>query len=109
MDYAVVSQKLDAVENEMKRLGIDIPGNVEPEAVTSAFGGAEMAFERWLATVFLPAARRAVTAKDLPKRSQVGVAAMRNFDGYDDMNDLVTLLNQFDRAVEAATKGGRND
>ena len=50
-----------------------------------------------------------MTAKDLPKRSQVGVAAMRNFDGYDDMNDLVTLLNQFDRAVEAATKGGRND
>lgn len=104
MDYEDISKKLDEIEAEMRKCGINIPGNTEPQEVRSAFGGAEMAFAQWLAAVFLPAARRAVATKDLPTVSQVGVAAMRNFDGYEEMGDLVSLLSQFDHAVESVAK-----
>lgn len=107
MDYQDISHKLDEIEAEMKQQGIRIGGEVEPLHVKSAFGGAEMAFEPWLSSVFLPAARKAVAEHNLPANSQVGVAAMRNFDGYDEMDRLISLLHEFDRAVVASAKRRR--
>jgi uncharacterized protein YqcC (DUF446 family) len=106
MGYEELSKKLDEIEAEMRRVGIKVADSPEPIKVTSAFGGAEMAFENWLALVFLPSARKAVAGMNLPKQSQVGVAAMRNFDGYDEMNRLVSMLSQFDQAVESVARQG---
>ena len=104
MDYEDISKKLDEIEAEMKKHGITVPPNAAPQKVGSAFGGAEMAFEQWLALVFLPAARTAVTTKNLPNRGQVGVAGLRNFDGRDEMDYLVELLSEFDRVTETVAK-----
>ena len=107
MTYDDIARKLDEIEAELRKHGIAVPGNTEPQAVSGAFGGGDMAFAQWLATVFLPAARNALAAQDLPERSQVGVAAMRNFDGYPDMDELVSLLSQFDHAVETVASAAR--
>ena len=104
MDYEDISKKLDEIEAEMKKHAINIPPNAAPQEVGSAFGGAEMAFEQWLALVFLPAARKAVATKKLPSRSQVGVAALRNFDGRDELDYLAELLSEFDRVTETVAK-----
>jgi uncharacterized protein YqcC (DUF446 family) len=104
MSHEDLIKQLNEIENEIKNLGLWVQSVSEPVQVNSAFGGAEMPFEHWLALVFLPAARKAITENILPKRSQVGVAAMRNFDGSDEMNNLVSLLGKFDHAVESAEK-----
>lgn len=108
MDYDDISKKLDEIEAEMRKQGINIPEDPVPKQVRSAFGGAEIAFEQWLASVFLPAARKAVADRDLPKGSQVGVAAMRNFDGYDEKEDLASLLFRFDHMVETVAKKAKS-
>ncbi|MFC4309901.1 YqcC family protein [Steroidobacter flavus] len=93
--------QLERIEAELRRLGL-LKGPVQPAvAVSSAFGMAEMPFEHWLVKVFLPRAYEAAGANSWPARSQVGIAAIRNFDGRDDYNALITLLCEFDRAVEA--------
>lgn len=104
MNYQDVSRKLDEIETELRRLGWLTPHSAGPAVVDAAFGGASMAFEQWLAQVFLPAARAAIAARDLPSTSQVGVAAVRNFDGQDEMNNLAALLGEFDRMVEAIAR-----
>ena len=104
MSYEELSKQLDQIEDEMKTLGLLVHENKETVRVNSAFGGEEMPFEHWLSLVFLPAARKAIAENSLPNKSQVGVAAMRNFDGYDERNNLISLLYSFDRAVEQAVK-----
>lgn len=96
----MLTQQLDAIEAEMKRLGFILdPAQPIPE-ITSAFGYGQIPFEQWLTGVFLPRARAAIQADDLPSESHVGTAALRHFDGDDRMNDLVSLLSDFDRGVE---------
>lgn len=104
MNHEELSKHLDEIEGEMKKLGLWVESGSEPAQVNSAFGGSEMPFEHWLSLVFLPAARKGIAENNLPKKSQVGVAAMRNFDGYDERAILVSLLGEFDRAVERAAK-----
>ncbi len=104
MNHDDVSRKLDEIEAELSQLGLFAPPGAESLTVDAAFGGATMAFEQWLAQVFLPAARNAVAARDFPQTSQVGVAAARNFDGQDDMNDLAALLSEFDHMVETIAR-----
>jgi uncharacterized protein YqcC (DUF446 family) len=100
MTYEELSGMLDAVEAELRRLGY-LEGEVgEPERVDSAFGMNEMPFAHWLSRVFVPAARRRIAEKDLPAESQVGIAAIRNFDGCDEASELTSLLCEFDHAVE---------
>ena len=108
MDYEDISKKLDEIEAELRKQGINIPGDPMPKQVRSAFGGAEMAVEQWLASVFLPAARKSVADRDLPKGSQVGVAAMRNFDGHDEKEYLVSLLFRFDQVVETVARQSKS-
>ena len=105
MTYDDLTKQLDAIEAQLRTLGW-LTGEVgEPQRVNSAFGSEEMPFEHWLARVFLPRAREAVAERDLPASSQVGVAAIRNFDGRDDASELVSLLCEFDEAVEAMARG----
>ena len=100
MSYAAVADKLDEIEAELSALGIVVPTGAEPAQVDAAFGGTAMPFENWLARVFVPAARHAIATRRLPARSQVGVAAVRNFDGRHDMGRLTELLGVFDALVE---------
>ncbi|MBS0307957.1 MAG: hypothetical protein JSS58_03215 [Proteobacteria bacterium] len=38
--------------------------------------------------------------KNLPKTSQVGIAAIRNLDGYGEAEALVSMLCEFDKEIE---------
>lgn len=61
-------------------------------------------FELWLQQVFIPNAREGVATEDLPKKSQVGVMAMRQYDYHStvpDAAELLRLLNDFDEMVES--------
>jgi uncharacterized protein YqcC (DUF446 family) len=100
MRYPELTEKLDAIEAELRRLDLLVGSAKEAEAVSSAFGYREMSFERWLGHVFLPNARNAVASDSIPSRSQVGIAAARNFDGDDRLQELVSLLCDFDQTVE---------
>lgn len=92
-------EKLDSIEAELRRLGF-LAGQIQPVPdVTSAFGHGQMTFEHWLAHVFLPNARAAVESDDLPARSDVGTAAIRNFDGYPEADGLITMLIEFDERI----------
>jgi uncharacterized protein YqcC (DUF446 family) len=100
MTYEDLSAKLDAIEAELRNLGYLEGAAGEPQQVSSAFGMNEMSFEGWLARVFVPTARQRIAEKDLPVESQIGIAAIRNFDGLDEAAELTSLLCEFDHAVE---------
>jgi uncharacterized protein YqcC (DUF446 family) len=90
---------LDVIEAELRRLGY-LVGDVTPmTGITSAFGYGQISFEEWLGHVFLPNARAAVAANNLPASSQVATAAVRNFDGMEETNTLLGLLSDFDESV----------
>ena len=98
--YEELTRKLDAIEAELRSLGY-LAGEVgAPAHVESAFGMSEMPFAHWLARVFVPAARQRIAEKDVPAESQVGIAAIRNFDGCEEATELTSLLCEFDQAVE---------
>lgn len=93
-------EHLEKIEAELRRLGL-LTDPIQPtESVSSAFGMAEMPFEHWLVKVFLPRAYQAADTKQWPAKSQVGIAAIRNFDGQDEYANLVALLCEFDQIVE---------
>lgn len=99
-----MARQLDEIEAEMKRLGLLSDTSQWMPEITSAFGYGQVSFEQWLTGVFLPKARAAIEADELPSTSQVGVAAMRNFDGDDRMNGLVSLVASFDQSVATYTR-----
>lgn len=97
-------EQLEKIEAELRRLGL-LAGPIQPaEIVSSAFGMAEMPFEHWLVKVFLPRAYEASDTNQWPPKSQVGIAAIRNFDGQDKYASLVTLLCEFDQIAEACSR-----
>ena len=101
MQNSALSALLDAIEAELRRLGY--LGDAGPiTGVPSAFGHGRMAFEQWLGQVFLPNARAAVAASDLPESSQVAVAAARNLDGGEETETLLGLLSSFDAEINQA-------
>lgn len=94
-------EQLEMIETELRRLGLLVDPIQPAEIVSSAFGMAAMPFEQWLVKVFLPRAYEASYKNQWPPRSQVGIAAIRNFDGQDEYASLVTLLCEFDQIAEA--------
>lgn len=97
-------EQLEKIETELRRLGL-LVGSIQPAViVNSAFGMAEMPFEHWLVKVFLPRAYEASDRKQWPSNSQLGIAAIRNFDGQDEYESLVMLLCEFDRVIEAYSR-----
>ena len=99
MQNSSLIKLLGAIEAELRRLGylVDDPDPVTADS--SPFGYGEMSFEQWLGWVFLPNARVAVDADDLPRSSDVAVAAVRNFDGNDEVDTLLGLLISFDKLI----------
>lgn len=105
MGFQAVAAALERVEAELRRLDWlvgEVPN--EPAHVESAFGHREMPFEHWLIRVLLPAARRGLAERNLPRSSQVTAVAIRNFDGRDEAAALIAALSAFDQAVEAAAR-----
>lgn len=102
VSFDELSEKLDVIEAEMKSLGLTVATQAEAIKVDSAFGGAQMSFEQWLGAVFIPHVRQAIANGALPDSSGVGVAAVRNFDGRDEMDRLTSLLCNFDYAVKGS-------
>jgi uncharacterized protein YqcC (DUF446 family) len=99
MRYPELDKKLDQIEAELRRVNLlDGPAQ-KIDGVSSAFGNGQISFEQWLGKVFLPNARTAALSGAIPTQSQVGVAAFRNFDGYEEMETLIALLCEFDQAV----------
>jgi hypothetical protein len=101
MSATALANTLREIEAELVARGIAVPAGETPLSVDGAFGGSALPFEHWLARVFVPAARQAIRTGDFPARSQVGVAAVRNFDGREEMGRLTELLGAFDALVEA--------
>ena len=106
-----ISQKLDQIEAEMKRIGY---WDNNPPDFQAKFASGEMntyldapSFELWLQTIFLPNARDAVETNILPSDSQVGLMALRQYDYHSSIPEaqtLLTLLNEFDELVRKHKK-----
>jgi uncharacterized protein YqcC (DUF446 family) len=99
MQNSPLNTMLDAIEAELRKLGYLIGNPERITEISSAFGYGQIAFEQWLGQVFLPNARAAVAANDLPKSSHVAAAALRNLDGVDEADTLLGLLSSFDAKI----------
>jgi len=104
---AEIGGQLERIEAEMKRIGYWSP---DPPDLRARFAAGEMqtyldapSFELWLQQVFIPNARDGVASDQLPASSQVGLAALRQYDYHSyvpEAQALLALLNQFDEMVE---------
>lgn len=97
--HETVQEWTDKIEAEMKRAGYwrDEPLPPEMYHFTQAFAMDTMSFSYWLQFIFIPRVRSIIAEKgQFPSRSMVGVQALREFDGDDAANELVTLLIGFD-------------
>jgi uncharacterized protein YqcC (DUF446 family) len=94
-----LTELLDGIEAELRRLRYLMGEPVPHRDISSASGYGRISFEQWLGHVFLPSARAAVAANDLPASSQVAGAAVRNLDGDEETGALLGLLNAFDSKV----------
>jgi uncharacterized protein YqcC (DUF446 family) len=98
MDHSVLTKLLDAIEAELRRLRYLVGDPARITSVSSVFGYGQVSFEQWLGQVFLPNARAAITANNLPHSSQVAAAAVRNLDGAE-VDTLLELLCTFDAKI----------
>lgn len=105
-DKAALLSKLDEVESEMKPIGYwsDNPPDLQPAIARGEIKSYLDApsFELWLQTVFLPNARKAVAENNLPRQSQVGLMALRQYDYHSSIlkaHRLMNLLFEFDKLV----------
>src|SRR5215471_16387087 len=98
-----VLAQLDAIEAELKRIGWWSPN--PPDLLSQIKAGHirtyldAPSFELWLQCVFLPNARRAASVFELPRTSQVGLMAMRQYDYHSHVPEaqhLLRLLEEFD-------------
>lgn len=103
---SMLTQKLDQIEAEMRRIGYwqeslpDFQAKVAYGELRSFLDAPS--FETWLQTVFIPNARRAVETDMLPADSQVGLMAMRQYDYHSSVPEahgLMRLLSEFDDLV----------
>ncbi len=62
-----------------------------------------MAFTEWLQFVFLPRVRECSQTGEFPATGQVSVQAIREFDGWHEASDLVSLLCEFDALFNGDT------
>ena len=99
-EHQVVEEKINAVEAEMKKVGMWMDQPPENMEVTGAFGSGTMAFEQWLQFIFIPRVRSIIAEKgEFPNRSQVSQKAFREWKqwGNEDQYDpLIEKLQEFD-------------
>lgn len=103
---SMLTQKLDQIEAEMRRIGYwqgsppDLQADLARGELCSYLDAPS--FESWLQTVFIPNARRAIETDILPAVSQVGLMAMRQYDYHSSVPEahgLMRLLSEFDDLV----------
>lgn len=96
------AQYADQIEAEMRRIALWQNQPLRPGQMDfkQAFGMDTMAFSQWLQFVFLPRVREAVASNNFPDGSSVGAQAVREFDGFSEADQLVTLLSEFDALFE---------
>jgi uncharacterized protein YqcC (DUF446 family) len=100
--YRRVAATVAAVEAEMKRIGLwqDAPLPPEALAVHAAFGAGTMRYAQWLQFVLVPRTAEIVAARgEFPRRSDLAVMGVRNFDGRPEADGLIALLAELDRLV----------
>jgi uncharacterized protein YqcC (DUF446 family) len=106
--YSEAERYSNAIEAEMKRIGFWRDQPLPPEAFNfrEPFAMDTMTFTAWLQFVFIPRVREIIAARGtLPASSQVAAQAIREFDGYDQADDLVRLLSEFDALIEGRPRG----
>lgn len=92
--YKALENKGVEIENELKRIGWwgDAPCPVNLSTCTEAFCSDKLAFSQWLQFVLVPDIQTIVAEKKpLPKRSMIGVKAMREYDYMDHVEEAETL------------------
>jgi uncharacterized protein YqcC (DUF446 family) len=95
-----VKRIITEIEAEMKRTGFWSAEPLPAEAYQfhQAFAADTMAFPQWLQFIFIPNVHRVLEAKGmLASGSMVGTRAVKEFDGYTNVTQLVRLLNEFDQ------------
>ncbi len=98
-DYSKLASLVTAIEAELKSLGAWSTTPLDPEKLVDmgAFGSNTMAFEEWIQFILLDRINEIIRSKDaLPSESMVATYAIRQFDGLDDYNHLLHLLQQLD-------------
>jgi uncharacterized protein YqcC (DUF446 family) len=101
--YQEAGKKIEEIEAELKRLGRWSAQPLPPEAFDhmGPFGMNTMTFAQWLQFVLIPRVREVIATQGrFPSSSQVGVYAIRELDGDQDAERLVTLLCEFDTLFE---------
>ena len=99
-----VAARLDAIEQELRRLGLwrIQPPPAEAFTFTMAFAMDTMSLEQWLQFVFLPRVHSILeSGSRFPTSSSVGAHAAREFDGRQECDTLVSLLIDFDALFSA--------
>lgn len=99
--YLAAHALADRLESSMRDNeiwpGAPPPGPIQ---IKGAFGRENMAFEQWLAWVFLPRLRQIVAQRgDFPPGSQVAAYAVREFDGRPECQPATDVLIQIDELV----------
>jgi uncharacterized protein YqcC (DUF446 family) len=93
--HDTVQRTLDAIESEMKRIGMWQADPLAPGKFDDMgpFGANTMSFEQWLQFVFVPNVRAIVAERgEFPSQSQVSQKAYREWKMWGDMPDVDTLL-----------------
>lgn len=101
--HQYVTSIVDQIEAELKSIGwwSDTPPTDEQMNFTQAFAMDTMPLAMWIQFVLLPRVRQIILSRGaFPGQSMVGAQAVREYDGQDEAANLVTLLCQFDEAVE---------
>jgi len=97
-DYGAIA---DALEAGLRRLGCwGSPAPTGP--ITGAFGQPDLAFTQWLEHVLVPRLREIASGQaEPPGSSMVAAQAVREFDGWDEADALIEILQRLDDLVEA--------
>lgn len=94
-----IQTHFDGIVAELKAVGLWDIEQPSEEAVENmgAFGEGTMAYEQWLRWIFIPVIeQKLATDGPWPSESNVGIMAIRNFDGQHERSDLTTKLCEFD-------------
>lgn len=86
-------RKLNQIEAEMQNIG---RWRESTKGLRGKGFRDSPSFQLWLQCTFIPNARKAAITGLYPKNSQVAVLAIREFDGCENTDRLISLLSEFD-------------
>jgi len=104
-DLPAFARLADRIEAELRELKAWDATPPSPEAMANAgaFGMNTLAYTQWLQWVLVPRLRQVADGSfPVPPTSQVGVHAVREFDGWNESMPLQHLLIEVDHLVAAS-------